>query len=80
MEQFRCCVKATSTKRAACGDYSPFASGDAQPVFFYNPEKLQPVDERLTFASIRRIESQFFNSPNYCFLSPLNLFDAGAQG
>ena len=66
--------------RAACGDYSPFASGDAQPVFFYNPEKLQPVDERLAFASIRRIECQFFNSPNYCFLSPLNLFDAGAQG
>jgi hypothetical protein len=29
--------------RAACGDYSPFASGDAQPVFFYNPEKLQPA-------------------------------------
>jgi hypothetical protein len=47
--------------------------GDAQPVFFYNPEKLQPVDERLTFASIRRIVCQFFNSPNYCFLRPLYL-------
>jgi len=58
----------------APSDHSPFGSGDAQPVFFYNPEKLQPVDERLTFASITRIECQFFNSPNYCFLSPLYLF------
>src|SRR5215469_17454207 len=73
VEQFRCCPKATSPKEGGLRRLLTLRFGDAQPVFFYNPEKLQPVDKRLTFASIRRIESQFFNSPNYCFLSPLNL-------
>ena len=41
--------------------------------FFTIPRSSNPLDERLTFVSITRIECQFFNSPNYCFLSPLYL-------
>ena len=33
-EQFRCCPKATSPKRVACGDYSSFVSGMPSRSFF----------------------------------------------
>ena len=51
-----------------------FRFGDAEPVFFYAPEKIQRVEERPTFVFVTMIECQLFNSLSNCFLCFFYLF------
>jgi len=46
----------------------------AQSVFSHVSEDRQRITEYPTFVFVTRIECQFFNSADYCFLRPLYLF------